>query len=251
MRPSEPIRPRLADLDEDIEAWPPAAQVRRVQPPKVGAAGERQSALAAPAADAPRAPIMGAIRERDHGVHEPPREAPRSGTSRFRAQRQMDRDAGIEPVSAFRRARMLRREQEAAEHAPPQPRGAPAEPAGRPCQDTPTSLDAPLPPAHPAVDPTRDPGGGAAPEDLDALLSIASENERRVAHMSYESMEEELRDAAAFFGTDTLVKLRERRVRLYRGARAHGPGAPARGARAASRACRCRRTPRRRVAPPP
>ena len=214
MRPSEPIRPRLADLDEDIEAWPPAAQVRRVQPPKVGAAGERQSALAAPAADAPRAPIMGAIRERDHGVHEPPREAPRSGTSRFRAQRQMDRDAGIEPVSAFRRARMLRREQEAAEHAPPQPRGAPAEPAGRPCQDTPTSLD---------------PGGGAAPEDLDALLSIASENERRVAHMSYESMEEELRDAAAFFGTDTLVKLRERRVQARQG---HAPaphGTAARG----------------------
>lgn len=229
MRPSEPIRPRLADLDEDIEAWPPAAQVRRVQPPKVGAAGERQSALAAPAADAPRAPIMGAIRERDHGVHEPPREAPRSGTSRFRAQRQMDRDAGIEPVSAFRRARMLRREQEAAEHEPPQPRGAPAEPAGRPCQDTPTSLDAPLPPAHPAVDPTRDPGGGAAPEDLDALLSIASENERRVAHMSYESMEEELRDAAAFFGTDTLVKLRERRVQARQG---HAPaphGTAARG----------------------
>ena len=89
-------------------------------------------------------------------------------------------------ISAFRRSRM---ERAAATHTPE-----------------------PAPPVPPLVrDPSRDPGGGAAPEAMTSLLQdITKENEERIASMSYETRAEELRDAEAFFGQDTLAKLAER-----------------------------------------
>ena len=89
-------------------------------------------------------------------------------------------------ISAFRRSRMERAA------APPTPQVA-----------------HPVPPCP--RDPSRDPGGGAAPEAMTSLLQdISNENEERIASMSYETRAEELRDAEAFFGQDTLAKLAER-----------------------------------------
>ena len=89
-------------------------------------------------------------------------------------------------ISAFRRSRM---ERAAAPHTP--------------------QVAHPVPPCP--RDPSRDPGGGAAPEAMTSLLQdISNENEERIASMSYETRAEELRDAEAFFGQDTLAKLAER-----------------------------------------
>lgn len=188
----EHVRPSAAALaqlahDDALVDWPPAARAVRAAPPTVRASSAAAAGAPreAPPSDAPparRAPLMGEIRERDAADV-----------------RRADPD-DARPMSAFRRSRMLR-----AQKAAGAARAAPAAPAPPAVAD-----DMPLP----RQDPSRDPGGGAGPDALAALLQdVSRENESRVASMSYETMEEELRDAAAFFGPDALERLRGRRAR--------------------------------------
>lgn len=184
----EQVRPRIADMRElDGEQswvdWPPAAKVVRAKPPSVGKAnGAKQAApeardaaqeAEAPAASAPaRAPFR-----------------PIMGEIR-------ERDPSVEsvrpvpekPMSAFRRSRLER--------------------AGKAKTAVPQS---PQPSADPMQDLSRDPGGGAPPEMISSVMDdISRANAAKVASMSYETRAEELRDAEAFFGKDTLAKLAAR-----------------------------------------
>lgn len=173
----ERIRPRASELndvtDETLMVWPPAATAVRGKAPSVRAAHADAPHDAPPEPSPPPRPLLGGIRERDTQAGAPS-DTPRGSTK---------------PLSAFRRARLQRA-------------GVPA----------PHARDAPAMPPPP--DPTRDPGGGAAPETVSSLLAdIAQDNERKIAHMSYEHVEEELRDAEAFFGKDLLAKLSQRRSR--------------------------------------
>ena len=153
MSRAEPVRPRLVDLAEDehgadaLARWPAAASVVRKPPPAVGAPADKQVRFApeahaaapppddaeasmpadAPPVETPFVPVMGAIRERTEQDTPPERRAaPR--TSRFRAQRDMDRalrdgrDEDGRPMSAFRRSRMMRAQAAAGgTHAAPPP----------------------------------------------------------------------------------------------------------------------------------
>lgn len=180
----ERIRPRAAELndvsDDTLMDWPPAATVVRGKAPSIRASkapDDPASEDAAPAAPPASRPLLGGICERV------PDAVPASDTPRPTASK---------PMSAFRRARLQR-----TGAAADAPRPGPSGPVNGP----------------PLLDPTRDPGGGAAPETMSSLLAdIAQDNERKIAHMSYEHVEEELRDAEAFFGKDLLAKLSQRRA---------------------------------------
>ncbi|WFC94100.1 hypothetical protein MBRA1_000730 [Malassezia brasiliensis] len=258
MSRAEQVRPRLVDLAEVEEEgndalmnWPAAATVVRKPPPDVGAKQVRfaHAEDKTPAPDAPSGvdaskpadtvpieksfvPVMGAIRERtDEEVPNERRSAPR--TSRFRAQRAMDRalDEGVDehgkPLSAFRRSQLLKARQQSessgakrvnsnelahktdtlARAQAPAPSGArttsPSASTASPEHSVGTSMP----------DPSRDPGGGAPPDEMAALLAqISSENAEKVSQMNYATVEDELRDAISFFGADTLAKLKARRT---------------------------------------
>ena len=187
----ERIRPRASELndvtDETLMDWPPAAKAVRGKAPSVltAPADSPSRAPPAPPSPPPSRPLLGGICERDTLADARTSEAPRP--------------ASAKPLSAFRRARLQRAGA-----------GAGAAPTAPP-RDAPT---VPLP----ELDPTRDPGGGAAPETVSSILTdVAQENERKIAHMSYEHVEEELRDAEAFFGKDLLAKLSQRRARTAQG----------------------------------
>lgn len=201
------VRPRLVDLaeldDEGQDAplnWPPAARVTRKGPPSIG---ERHVRFAGEAATEPggdaeptdkpkgdsennastklavASPFVGSIMERSGTAADPPVRQPGAGTSRFRAMRAADKTHGMEKMSAFRRARTDRAQSCAA----------------------------------PSTYSSRDPGAGAPPEQIAAMLAgAAAENEGRIAHMSHADVESELADATAFFGADVLDKLRSRRA---------------------------------------
>lgn len=251
MSRAEQVRPRLVDLAEVEEEgndalmnWPAAATVVRKPPPDVGTkqvrfahADDEAPAPEAPAGvdasmpadtapvEKPFVPVMGAIRERtDDEVPSERRNAPR--TSRFRAQRAMDRalDEGVDehgrPLSAFRRSQLLKaRTQPASPGAPrahaqglahssdiPAAAHAPVHSGARTPAPS-ASADAIVP------DPSRDPGGGAPPDEMAALLAqVSSENAEKVSQMNYATVEDELRDAISFFGADTLAKLKARRT---------------------------------------
>ena len=258
MSRAEQVRPRLVDLAEVEEEgndalmnWPAAATVVRKPPPEVGAkqvrfahadeeapapepSGGVDASMPADTApvEKPFVPVMGAIRERkDDEAPTERRNAPR--TSRFRAQRAMDRalDEGVDehgkPLSAFRRSQLLKaRAQSASSSA--QHTDAPglvhksdtnAAAKAAALTDAPTAVPptsaAPMDHSMDAVvpDPTRDPGGGAPPDEMAALLAqISSENAEKVSQMNYATVEDELRDAISFFGADTLAKLKARRM---------------------------------------
>lgn len=241
----EQVRPRLVDLaevDDDgqdaLMQWPAAASVVRKPPPQVekkeakqvrfDGAGAHETADAsmpedAPPVEKPYVPVMGAIHERaDDSTGYERRTAPR--TSRFRAEREMDRalDDGLDengkPMSAFRRSRLLKSKgQSAASPGSSTRREIVRETAAPPAQHDSAAPAAPAaaPPSSSAPfvpDPTRDPGGGAPPDQVTSLLdSVAAENAEKVRHMSYTNVEEELQDAMAFFGADALAKLKARR----------------------------------------
>ena len=276
MSRAEPVRPRLVDLAEDehgadaLARWPAAASVVRKPPPAVGAPADKQVRFApeahaaapppddaeasmpadAPPVETPFVPVMGAIRERTEQDTPPERRAaPR--TSRFRAQRDMDRalrdgrDEDGRPMSAFRRSRMMRAHAAAGgTHAAPPPpppiheteRGAAADAhagAARPSSAAASHDDD----ADAVHDPSRDPGGGAPPDQIAALLaSVSAENAEKVSQMNYATVEDELRDAAAFFGADTLAKLKARRAPAADGAAAGGAAGTEAGAEAGTEA---------------
>ncbi|WFD18361.1 hypothetical protein MCAP1_000563 [Malassezia caprae] len=172
----ERIRPRASELNDVTD------ETLMAWPPaatavrgKAPSVGTAQDDArdAPPQPSPPPRPLLGGIRERDTQAGAPS-DAPKVSTK---------------PLSAFRRARLQR--------------------TGAPKPPTRDALAMPPPP-----DPTRDPGGGAAPETVSSLLAdIAQDNERKIAHMSYDHVEEELRDAEAFFGKDLLAKLSQRRAR--------------------------------------
>ena len=245
----EQIRPRAVDLaeieadGEDGEAlmgWPPAARVVRQPAPQVGSTSAgRDEAVAdrhtggaqrvaapkeddtqapteaesnadarPPGAAAPgsppkpklRAPLLGEIRERGAA------DAPRTGGAAGSASADQATDENGKPMSAFRRSRLMRQQQATGKRAPDAPV------ASAPSTSKPPP--AAVPSAPPAPDPTRDPGGGAPPDQIrDLLASVSEENADRVAKMSYGAVEEELEDAAAFFGKDALERLKARRGR--------------------------------------
>ncbi|WFD29697.1 hypothetical protein MSPP1_000708 [Malassezia sp. CBS 17886] len=177
----------------------------------------------------PRPPIMGEIREHLHSQPVSMRHGEQR-PSRFRAMREAEKGATEEPVSAFRRARMQKEGgKKAGSHSFPP---ATIHSHAVPPPQTDAVPESPCPAATPAAatDPTRDPGGGAPPDQMTSLLdSIARENEGRLSSMNYASVDEELHDAAAFFGADTLEKLAGRRD-VSRGGRPEEPSAgPPRG----------------------
>ncbi|KAN0063596.1 hypothetical protein ACQY0O_004044 [Thecaphora frezii] len=61
-------------------------------------------------------------------------------------------------------------------------------------------------------DPTRDPGGGADPESITAMLaSVSAENDKKIKAMDAREVEEELRSLEALFGKNVLDALRSRK----------------------------------------
>ena len=61
-------------------------------------------------------------------------------------------------------------------------------------------------------DPTRDPGGGADPESITALLaSVSEENDKKIASMDPEAIQDELKSLESLFGKDVLEALQSRK----------------------------------------
>ncbi|EPQ26236.1 uncharacterized protein PFL1_06171 [Pseudozyma flocculosa PF-1] len=111
------------------------------------------------------------------------------------------------PMSAFRKTRLLKQGLR-----PPAVRSrsegaAPATGAG--ASDATSGADE----GHSYVrDPTRDPGGGADPESITAMLaSVSSENDQKVKAMDAAQVQEELRSLEALFGKSVLDALRARK----------------------------------------
>lgn len=249
----EQIRPRLVDLAEidesdeggNLMGWPAAASADRRAAPEIkgkedvheqtGQAREEAPAAvedaASAAAEAPRRSVLGQIHERDGLAHAATQRRGEASKSRFRAMREMDREAGVaettgtKPVSAFMRSRMTRKEGGMPGHGmgqvPKQAGPAERPPDGEAAaasrdmehQREAWDADARAPTLHknPSAA-TRDPGGGAPPDQISELLRAASEeNQRKLTQMSYDSVEDKLGDAIAFFGRDTLQKLQARR----------------------------------------
>ncbi|WFD42143.1 hypothetical protein MPSI1_000782 [Malassezia psittaci] len=278
MSGSQQVRPRLVDLadvegDDDgtLMNWPAAARVVRKPPPDVGANHRKQSSpdrssdldqeatrdtsqrlsevqepadASMPSDDVPIEPpfipVMGTIRERTEDER-PSEPRATQKTSRFRAQRQADRDINMnedsdqKPMSAFRRSRVMK------EHSKPNMPGSSklaANPAAKTSVDdrdmTPEPTDirkfqsdadrnfcgSSISQREQNVienesleqDPSRDPGGGAPPDQITSILaSVSAENAKKVSQMNYKTVEEELEDAISFFGADTLAKLQARR----------------------------------------
>lgn len=181
VRPRADAMARAALDDEDLVQWPPAAKVTRAKAPAVSTA----AASAGEATTPRRGPIMGAIMER---------------TSAEASSAHPTASLDEKPMSAFRRSRLLRAQGQAPDRS-------------RPLASSTSAIAEREKEASPlAMDPTRDPGGGAGPDALSSLMhDISEENERKIASMNYETMEDELRDAEAFFGKDILARLSARR----------------------------------------
>ncbi|PWN52780.1 hypothetical protein IE53DRAFT_384758 [Violaceomyces palustris] len=108
-------------------------------------------------------------------------------------------DEDGKPMSAFRKARLIRQGL-----GPPSRRRA-----GGP---SPSSRSSPVVAGH-TIDPTRDPGGGADPESIEAMLaSVSAENEAKIRGMSKNEVEDELQSLESLFGPSVLDALRKRKV---------------------------------------
>ncbi|WFC98059.1 hypothetical protein MYAM1_000781 [Malassezia yamatoensis] len=267
------------DDDGTLMNWPAAAKVVRKPPPDVGANHSKQVRFASsvsesspersskfeptaskdflqqppdvqeqadasmPSDDAPIeppfVPVMGTIRERNEDERSSePRAAPK--TSRFRAQRQGDRDItndqdpNQKSMSAFRRSRLMREQNKPSMSGSLQFANDPMPEASLNDRHLKSEVsytqsfqrDTELNSVGSLIqererkiidnksmdqDPSRDPGGGAPPDQITSILaSVSAENAKKVSQMNYKSVEEELEDAISFFGADTLAKLQAR-----------------------------------------
>ncbi|TKY90735.1 hypothetical protein EX895_000733 [Sporisorium graminicola] len=108
-------------------------------------------------------------------------------------------DEAGKPMSAFRKSRLLRQGQR-----PPSVRSKSTP------QPSVTKDDRDLPDFKP--DPTRDPGGGADIDVINAVLSdVSRENDQKLRQMSAAEVSDELRSLESLFGKDILEALRSRK----------------------------------------